>query len=153
MLNSPTPPACGIALIKQKENCKLAAYLDGEGNPTIGWGHTLGVKLGDTCTQQQADAWLIGECADFWDYIIRKVKVTLTDNQGGALLCWVYNNGKMAFCDSTLLSVLNLGQYDYVPDQIRRWKYIKVDGKKVVCQGLVNRRESEVALWNAGGKS
>jgi len=54
-------------LIKKWEGCKLKAYLDGGGVPTIGYGHIKGIQLGDTCTQAQADAWLDEE------------NVTLTD--------------------------------------------------------------------------
>ena len=51
-------PQCGIDLIKSLEGCRTEAYLDQAGIPTIGYGHTLGVKLGDTCSQFQADMWL-----------------------------------------------------------------------------------------------
>ena len=53
-----TSPA-GIALIKSFEQCRLVAYRPTPNDvPTIGWGHTDGVKMGDTCTQEQADDWL-----------------------------------------------------------------------------------------------
>ena len=53
----------GIELVKKWEGCKLHAYLDGGGVPTIGYGHTDGVKLGDVCTQEQAEKWLK---EDYW---------------------------------------------------------------------------------------
>jgi len=46
------------ALLHLFEACRLAAYLDTGRVWTIGWGHTAGVKEGDTCTAAQADAWL-----------------------------------------------------------------------------------------------
>jgi len=46
----------GKALIKKFEGCKLEAYLCSAGVPTIAFGRTKNVKLGDTCTQEQADA-------------------------------------------------------------------------------------------------
>lgn len=48
----------GLHLTEQFESCRLLAYLDSKGVPTIGWGHTAGVHLGMTCTQEQADTWL-----------------------------------------------------------------------------------------------
>jgi ribosomal protein L14E/L6E/L27E len=42
------------------------------------------------------------------------------------------------------LKVLNLGKYEEVPGQFKRWVYS--GGKKV--NGLVNRRENEIQLWN-----
>jgi lysozyme len=52
-----TGPA-GLALIKEFEGLKLAAYLDGAGVPTIGYGHTHEVSPGMSCTEAEADAWL-----------------------------------------------------------------------------------------------
>jgi lysozyme len=46
--------------------------------------------------------------------------------------------------DSTLLKRLNAGAYAEVPRQLRRWSF--ADGKQV--QGLLNRRENEIKLWN-----
>jgi lysozyme len=48
----------GLHLTESFESCKLTAYLDTGGVPTIGYGHTKGVKLGMTCTQEQAEQWL-----------------------------------------------------------------------------------------------
>lgn len=44
--------------IQRDENCRLEAYQDGLGVWTIGYGHTRGVKSGDTCTLMQAVIWL-----------------------------------------------------------------------------------------------
>jgi lysozyme len=52
--------------------------------------------------------------------------------------------GDTAFRSSTLLRLLNQGQYDQVPAQLRRWN---MDSGHVV-QGLVNRRNKEIDLWN-----
>jgi GH24 family phage-related lysozyme (muramidase) len=48
----------GISLIKKFEGCKLQAYYDAINVPTIAYGRTKGVTIGDTCTQEQADKWL-----------------------------------------------------------------------------------------------
>ena len=55
-----------------------------------------------------------------------------------------FNVGGGAFRDSTLLRMLNAGQRDQVPAQLRRWN--KVSG--TVVRGLINRREKEISLWN-----
>jgi lysozyme len=45
-------------LIKGEESCRLQAYLDTRGIPTIAWGRAdAAVHLGMTCTQAEADAW------------------------------------------------------------------------------------------------
>lgn len=48
-----------IADIKSDEGCRLISYQDGGGVWTIGYGHTAGADPGNTCTQAQADIWLI----------------------------------------------------------------------------------------------
>jgi GH24 family phage-related lysozyme (muramidase) len=51
------------ALLHLFEDVRLVAYKDTGGVWTIGWGHTAGVKQGDTCTTAQADAWLAEDAA------------------------------------------------------------------------------------------
>src|SRR5271157_4427775 len=68
----------GLHLTKQFESCRLSAYLDSKGVPTIGWGHTFGVDLGDTCTQVQADEWLRQDVQWATQVVNAKVSVPLT---------------------------------------------------------------------------
>ncbi len=85
-----------VALIQHFENCKLEAYSDILGLPTIGWGHTDGVKLGMTCTQEQADKWLQDEIHTFEAQVIKalnKDHIEVTQNQFDALVCFAYNLG------------------------------------------------------------
>ena len=49
----------GRNLIKQSEGLRLKAYRCPAGVPTIGWGHTEGVKMGQRITQAQAEVLLI----------------------------------------------------------------------------------------------
>jgi lysozyme len=140
-------PLCGIALLKQLENCKLKAYPDEKGIPTIGYGHTEGVRLSDTCTQAQADRWLAYDCAWAWQTIRSRVSVPLTSNQGGALLSFVYNLGAPQFEKSTLLTILNSGNYAGVPGAMKQWIWETKNGMRTISQGLVNRRNAEAALW------
>ena len=55
----------GLALIKQYEGCRLAAYRCAAGVWTIGYGHTAGVHSGMTITQAQADAYLQQDIAKY----------------------------------------------------------------------------------------
>jgi lysozyme len=72
------------------------------------------------------------------------VTVPLNQNQFDALVSFSFNVGDNAFRGSTLLKLLNQGQYDQVPAQLRRW--VRDNGH--VVQGLINRREKEIVLWN-----
>jgi lysozyme len=135
----------GFELIKEWEGCNLDAYLDGGGVPTCGYGHTRGVLLGMSITQEQADELLRDDLTDAEAAVRRLVRVPLTDNQFAALVSLVFNIGQHACAGSTLLQRLNAGNYTAVPEQIRRWHWD--NGKEE--QGLVNRREAEAQLWSA----
>ena len=69
--------------------------------------------------------------------------VALSQNQFDALVSWVYNLGPANLKASTMLKVLNSGDFEGVPAQIKRWN--KAGGN--VLEGLVRRREAEALLF------
>lgn len=138
-----TSSRAGLGLVKTYEGCKLKAYLCPAGILTIGWGRTTNVKKGDTCTQAQADAWLVAEYDSFEKQVRALVKVSLTANQLGALTCFAYNVGVGAFKSSTLLKLLNAGNYQGAAEQFARWN--KAGG--VTMAGLTKRRAAEADLF------
>ena len=71
------------------------------------------------------------------------VNCPLSQNQFDALVSWVYNLGPANLQASTLLKVLNAGDYAGVPAQIKRWN--KAGGK--VLEGLTRRRQAEADLF------
>jgi lysozyme len=109
---------------------------------TIGYGHTEGVKEGDTITREQAEELFKN---DFKKYssCLKNVTVPLNDNEKVALISFVYNVGPGAFKNSTLLKKLNKGDKKGAADEFDRWIYQK--GKKL--DGLVNRRKREKDLF------
>jgi len=133
----------GLALIKKFEGFESRAYLCPAGVWTIGYGHTKDVKEGDEWSQAHAEHMLEIELEEFCEYVNKMVKVPLEQYQFDALVAWVYNLGAGNFKESTLLRVLNQGDYDDVPHQIKRWN--KAGGR--VLQGLVRRREAEALLF------
>lgn len=137
----------GLNLIKQFEGCKLVAYLCPANIWTIGWGRTTNVKRGDTCTQAQADAWLLAEYEAFESQVRKLVRVPVTDNQLGALVSFTYNAGVGNFRSSTLLRLLNAGDYAGAAAQFARWNKGTVNGEKVELKGLTRRRTAEAALF------
>jgi lysozyme len=136
----------GVALIKKFEGCKLEAYQCSASVWTIGWGTTKGVKEGDTCTQDEADAFLEDDLFEFEKAVHKHVNVSLKQNEFDALVSWVYNLGGTNLRESTLLVRINdntdSSRAD-IPYQIRRWN--RADGK--VLDGLVRRRKAEALLW------
>ena len=133
----------GLGLVKSFEGFREKAYLCPAGVPTIGYGRTLGVKLGQTCTQAQADAWVQEEYDEFEAAVRKLVKVPLTPNQLGALTSFAYNLGVGNLGSSTLLKLLNGGDYAGAAAQFARWN--KASGKALA--GLTKRRAAEAALF------
>ena len=135
----------GIELIKHFEGCELEAYKCPAGVWTIGYGHIKGVKEGMTITESQAEEMLKSELNEYEGYINNLVTVELNQNQFDAMVSWVYNLGGGNLKASTLLKVLNSGDYDGVPAQMLRWN--KAGGK--VLEGLTRRRQAEADLFVA----
>lgn len=133
----------GLALIKKFEGCELEAYQDAVGVWTIGYGHIKGVKEGMTITKQQAEEMLLEELVEYENYVLEAVNHQLDQCMFDALVSWTYNLGPSNLNASTMLKVLNAGDYDAVPEQIKRWN--KAGGK--VLTGLVRRREAEALLF------
>ena len=133
----------GIDLIKHFEGCETEAYLCPAGVPTIGYGHIKGVQMGDVITEAQAHEMLVEELDEYESYINDLVTVGLNQNQFDAMVSWVYNLGGGNLRASTLLKVLNSGDYAGVPAQIMRWN--KAGGK--VLEGLTRRRQAEADLF------
>lgn len=144
-------PQAAIDLIKHYESCRLTAYMCPAGVPTIGWGHTKTVTRADvdrkkTITAQQAEALLREDIGNAETAVRSLVRVPLTDGQYGALVSFAFNLGFGALSRSTLLCLLNAGDYDGAAAEFLRW--VKANGE--VMPGLVKRRADEVSLWNGG---
>jgi lysozyme len=144
----------GKALIKKFEGChdiqsdgRVHSYRDPVGVWTIGYGHTKGVKYGQSITMAEAEAFLIADIQDAVIAVRRYVKVPLTQNQFDPLVSFTFNLGSGNLRSSTLLRLLNDGQYAAVPEQLARWNKGKVDGKFVPMLGLTRRRSAEGAMF------
>lgn len=130
---------CAAPLVKDREGLKLEAYICPAGVATIGYGHTKGVTLGTRVTKEQADVMLSEDLERFKAQASRYVKVQVTKGQFIALLDFVYNLGVGALRESTLLELLNQGDYYGAAEQFKRWVYCKGE----VSKGLVKRRALE----------
>jgi lysozyme len=133
----------GIDLIKEFEGCVLEAYDDGVGVWTIGYGHTRDVRKGDRISEQIAEDLLKLDLSEFENGVSSRVKAHLNQNQFDALVSFAFNVGLGALGESTLLRVLNEGDYQGASDQFGQW----VHGGGQVMDGLVRRREAEKALF------
>jgi lysozyme len=87
---------------------------------------------------------LVEELNEYEGYINDMVTTPLSQNQFDALVSWVYNLGGGNLKASTLLKVLNSGDFNGVPAQLMRWN--KAGGK--VLEGLTRRRQAEADLFS-----
>jgi lysozyme len=107
--------------------------------PTIGFGTTEGVKMGDRITAPQALARKLADVQKFEGALKQCVKVPLHQYEYDAYISLSYNIGSAAFCSSTLVRLLNQERYEEACRQILRWDRFK--GQPL--RGLTIRREAE----------
>ena len=140
----------GLRLIKSFEGYhtrlkdgSCAAYLCPAGVATIGYGCTVGVKLGMVWTEQQAEDALAKEVSRFEDAVNRLVTVPINQNEFDALVSFAYNCGEGALAKSSILRRLNKGDMAGAAQAFHLWN--KGGGR--VLPGLVSRRAREAALF------
>ncbi len=142
--SSATINAEGADIIKSSEGLRLVAYEDAVKVLTIGWGHTgPDVTKGKVITQTEAQSLFEKDVAKFEKAIRDNVKVPLSANQFSALVSFTYNVGPENFKSSTLLKLLNQGDYQGAANQFSRWN--KAGGQ--VLNGLITRRAAEQKLF------
>ena len=71
------------------------------------------------------------------------MKAPVTQNQFDALCCFAYNVGLGALRSSTLLKVINAGQYNLARENFLKWN--KAGGREL--PGLTKRRTAEADLF------
>lgn len=145
----------GAAFIAHFEGFRGALYNDPAGHCTIGCGHLVHhgpingsepAEFKRGITRERALELLQGDASSAAHEISRSVKVELSQSQFDALISFAFNVGNGAFRDSTLLRLLNQGDYGSVPAQLDRWT--KAGGRTL--PGLVTRRKAEGALFRDG---
>lgn len=135
--------AQGLDLIKGYEGLRLDAYQDSAGVWTVGYGHTGGVRPGDSVTRAQAEQLLRGDVAWAEQAVRDNVRVPLSQGQFDALVSFTFNVGAGALQGSTLLARLNQGDYAGAQAEFGRW--VHAGGERL--DGLVRRRAEEAALF------
>lgn len=135
----------GLQAIADREGFSATPYWDHKGY-SIGYGHlmTLGENY-TSVTQDQARALLLQDAAIAVRAVNSSVSVSLTQNQFDALVSFAYNVGVGAFKSSTLVKLLNQGDYADVGAQLARWN----QASGAVSAALVARRQSEAQQFYA----
>ena len=116
--------------------------------PTIGFGTTQGVKIGDTTTPPKALSRALSDMQKFEGALKQCVTVPLHQHEYDAFVGFSYNVGSGAFCRSSMVKKLNAGDYPGACREILRWTYFQ--GKDCaapenarLCGGLAKRRQDE----------
>ena len=127
---------------------------------TIGWGHAIvdpvtgkklrgpenygrALELFPGFDDRQADDLLIRELSAFEVAVRKELRVTLDDDQVGALAAFAYNVGVANFRSSTALQKINAGNLAEGGEWLLKWNKGTVNGVKVELRGLTYRRMSE----------
>lgn len=110
--------------------------------PTIGFGTTEGVKLGDRITVERALVRLLAD-ADAYQARLRACigDVPLAQYEWDAYVSWAYNVGTGAACSSTLVRKLKQNPPDYAGACAELLRWDKQAGKTL--RGLTIRRQAE----------
>ena len=136
----------GIAV---HEGYKDEAYIPVPGDvPTIGYGTTAGVKMGDKTTPTRSLVRLLDELEGVYAQGVKRcVTVPLYQYEYEAFVRLAYNVGVPTFCrkalpgkPDNLIDLINKGKYAEACERIEAFKY--GPGRKVL-PGLVKRRAEE----------
>ena len=131
--------AIAIAVVGAFEGYRSQSYPDLVNVPTICYGETKNVKLGQKATKEECDEKLSARLVEFNNGVNSCVTWDLRDNERAAAVSLAYNVGIKAFCGSTVVKRFNAGDKQGACDAFLMWN--KAGGK--VVQGLVNRRQKE----------
>lgn len=134
----------GIDLIKRFEGFSPTAYLCPAGVWTIGYGHTAGVRAGDSVDEDTAEDFLREDLADAEGAVGKYVKVPLKQWQFDALVSFTFNLGAGNLYSSTLLKKVNRNPDDpAIRQEFGKW--VHAGGR--VLPGLVERRKAEADMY------
>jgi lysozyme len=140
--------AASTPFIAKWEGLSLVAYKDIVGVPTVCYGETRGVKMGDRYTKAECEEMLRKSVAEYYN----KLQPYMTNKNipigvQASLLELAYNVGISAAGNSTMMKLANQGKYKEACQQLDKW--VKAGGGRI--QGLVNRRaDSKVNLCLKG---
>lgn len=138
----------GLALIREFEGFRAAAYRDATGVWTIGYGHTSRAGLppvtrGMIISRDEAERILAADVAQFAQGVRSRLTRPLNDQQFSALVSFAYNVGLGNFEKSSVRLAANAGDDARVQRRLALW--VKAGGRTL--PGLVRRRAAEAALY------
>ena len=151
MLASLSLSAAALVGIAVHEGYRESAYIPVPGDvPTIGFGDTHNVKMGDRTDPIRALIRLSEHTETFQRDLKRCIgDVPMHQHEWDAIVAWAYNVGTGAACKSTLVKKLKARDYKGACDELLRWD--RFNGKPL--RGLTIRRQQEHQLCIGGGNA
>lgn len=140
-----TPSPWLYSFIKKWEQFRPTAYKPTRADVwTIAWGHTAGVKQGDTCTTAQGEVWLEADTKTAVDAVNDYVTAKLSQSQFDALCSLCFNIGVANFASSHLCAYVNMENFAAASAEFPKWDH--QHGQ--VLEGLLERRLAERAHFD-----
>jgi lysozyme len=134
-----------VACVAGFEGLRTVAYRDPVGIPTLCFGHTESVRMGDRRTPEECKALLMDDLMVYNDAVRRCVTAPMTPSREAALTSFAFNAGTAALCSSTLVRRLNAGDPGAC-DELLKWDKATKAGVKITLPGLTRRRQEERRL-------
>ena len=130
-----------VDLVKYFEGLCLTATRCSAGVPTIGYGHTENVKMGDRISREQADMYLLYDLAKSKTKVDKYMeKYHFNQSQYNALVSFAFNVGSI-----DQLTAKGTRTIDEISNKIL--EYCKCKGK--VLKGLERRRKAEKEMFDS----
>ena len=128
-----------ILKLREFEGLRLEAYKDAAGVPTIGYGHTKGVRMGDKITRWWAIETLKKDSEEVAQQV-DELEVAHTEGQMDALVSFAFNLGIDRLQRSTLLRLIRQGASKAaIKREFKKWVYAGGE----MMKGLERRRDWE----------
>lgn len=140
--------AIALTAVAGFEGLRQAAYRDPVGIPTICFGETKGVRLGQRATLEQCQGMLAASLQLANHAVDDCIRAPLPDYRRAALVSFAYNVGREAMCGSTMARKLNAGDTLGGCDEMLRWTL----AKGIRLPGLVKRRQAERNMCLVGAE-
>lgn len=138
-----------VEMLARSEDCRLVAYLDVAGVPTIAWGETAGVHLDMRWTEDQCDARFYQQVVRYAGAVEAMLTAHANENELGALLRLAYNIGLTGLKKSTVLRQHNAGNKAAAARAFALWNRARdpATHQPREVRGLTARRASEAAMY------
>ncbi len=140
--------ALALGCVAGFEGLRQAAYRDPVGIPTICFGETKGVRMGQTATLEQCKNMLAASLQLANHAVDDCIRAPLPDYRRAAVVSFTYNVGRDAMCSSTMARKLNAGDVQGGCDEMLRWTF----AKGVPLRGLAVRRQKERNMCLVGAE-